>query len=136
MKKILNLTIIILICMSCGDSFSKFAHSINNQTEYDIILYFTGQEFENQDPILCPANQETIIFLMEDWSIKRINCSPCPIKEYIKLVVDDGKKHLIKDFANDNNWECTGDKNWSFIMAGSYYAYIKSTFVIMEDDLE
>ena len=136
MKKIILMIIITSICLGCGDSFSELTYSINNQTQYDIILYFTGQEFENKDSILCLSNKETIIFQMEIWSPKKLYCDPYPLKEYAKFVVDDSKKYLIKDISDINNWECTGKTDWHILMMGSYYNNIKSTFIITEEDLE
>ena len=125
-----------LICTSCGDSWSDYAYSIDNQTKYDIILYFNGQESENQNPILCPSNKETIILKMKNRSIKKLDCNPFPLKEHMTFVIDEEEKHLIKDFFDVNNWKCTGDEDWSLIMVGNYYSYIKSTFIITEEDLE
>jgi len=127
----LNLIVIILVFASCGDSWSEYTWSIDNKTEYNIVI--TGLKLEN---ILCPPNKLTVVFQDEPRSSKKLYCH-CPplIKEQIEFVIDDGKKHLTKDFFNDNNWECSGDKKSSLIMVGKYYDNIKSIFMITEDDL-
>ena len=130
----LNLILIILVFASCGDSWSDYTWSIDNKTEYNIVINSTGLKLENN---LCPPNKVTVVFQDEPRSPKKLNCH-CPpliLKEQIEFVVDDGKKHLTKDFFNDNNWDCSGDKKSSLIMVGKYYDNIKSIFIITEDDL-
>ena len=53
-----------------------------------------------------------------------------------KIIIDDGNKILKKDIADDNNWNCKGDENWSLIMVGSYYSKITTTFTINDEDIE
>jgi hypothetical protein len=136
MKNIFYFTIITLICLSCGDSLSDYSYIIDNKTEYDIILCISEHTPNGQDSILCLPNTETLIFKGEFSSVKKLSCTLPPITEDIKIVVDEGKKHLTKEFSDINNWKCTGEEDWDLIMVGSYYSSIKSTFVITEDDLE
>ena len=136
MKKIFCFKIIMLICLSCGDSFSDYTYIIDNKTEYDVMLYFSEQIPNGKDSILCLSNTETLIFENWFWSVKKLSCSPPPITEDAKIVVDGGEKHLTKNFSDKNNWKCTGEKDWSLIMVGNYYSSIKSTFDITEKDLE
>ena len=134
MKKIFCIVIIVLICMSCGDSFSEYVYCIENRTEYDVVLFT-----KEQDSILCLPNKEIVLFQGEFWSSKNLNYTPPLIIEYITsitIVIDGNRKHLIKDFSDMNNWEYTGDEEWSLIMCGSYYSHIKRTFIITENDLE
>jgi len=139
-KQILYLMLLIPLCISCGDSWSDDIYSIDNRTQYDIILYFHIPDnisgLEDLDSILCPLNQETIIEQMTSRSVKQLSCRPYVFKDYVELVVDGGNKHLIKDVSDDNNWVCTGEKDKSFIMVGSYYRVIKNSFIITENDLE
>ena len=129
MKKIFILSVIICFFASCGDSYSIYTFSIDNKTEYNIILYFDKQIFTNSDTdsILCIPHSETIIFEMSGRSIKKLACSPCPSSDYINVVVGTNEKHLIKGFSDINNWECSGATSWSLIMVGNYYSNIKST---------
>ena len=115
--------------VSCGDSWSDYTFIIDNKTGYNINLHSTGIELENN---ICPHNKETVVFIDCPRTPKKLYCT-CPpliLKEQIEFVIDDGKKHLTKDFWDSNNWECTGDKGSSLIMVGKYYYNINFDIVI------
>ena len=123
------------LCTSCGDCWSDTTYSIDNKTEYNIIVQSTEIEIINK---ICPPNKETVIYRDDPRSKRELHCS-CPSyisKEQIEFVVDDGNKHLRKDFFDNSNWKCTGDKRSSFAMGGKYYDNIINVFIITEDDLE
>ena len=134
MKRLFFLTAICLTLISCGDSYCLYMMSIDNKSNYDIVLNIKDI-YDSGDitTIQCPANKETIAD--EGWgeTVKKISCeAPYIFKnDMTKIIVDEGNKRLIKDISADNNWDCDGEKG-----RGRYYIKIKHTFVIHESDIE
>jgi len=118
---------------SCGDSDSIYITSINNNTDYEIIVRFTVDS-----TMVCKPKQETIIEEYWGSSVKKMSCmSPYIFKNSIaKIIIDEGNKILTKDITDDNNWSCKGDEDRSLIMVGSYYSKITTTFVISDVDIK
>jgi hypothetical protein len=118
---------------SCGDSDSIYITSINNNTDYEIIVRFTVDS-----AMVCKPKQETIIEEYWGSSVKKMSCmSPYIFKNSIaKIIIDEGNKILTKDITDDNNWSCKGDEDRSLIMVGSYYSKITTTFVISDVDIK
>ena len=134
MKQLFLLAAICFTLISCGDTYSLYTMSIDNKSNYNILLKV--KEISDTT-IICFANKETIID--EGWgeSVKEISCqTPYVFRENMaEIIIDEGNKRLIKDISDENNWNCEGKKGRSF-MGGSYYTKIKSTFVITDSDIE
>lgn len=133
MKRLFLLTTICLTLISCGDSYSLYIMSIDNKSNYDIVLNINDvYDSDEIITILCLANKETIID--EGWgeSVKQISCqTPYVFRgNMAEIIIDNGNKQLIKDISADNNWDCEGEKD------KGYYSKIKSTFVIYESDIQ
>lgn len=133
MRSFLFLLFASLLLTSCGDSDSKYITSINNNTDFGIVV-----RFSEDSTIVCLPNQETII--EEHWggSVKKMSCmSPYIFKNnHAVVIVDEGNKTLIKDISDDNNWSCSGEEDWSLIMVGNYYSEIKTTFTVNDEDIK
>ena len=139
-KKLIFISLSILtflVMFSCGDSESIYAYVVDNQTKYNIVLNFIGQDFENKGSILLKPFTETVIEQEYYSSQKKLDCRLLYFyKDNLQFVVDNGNKQLIKDVSDENNWICTGDKKSSLIMIGNYYNNLKSTFTITENNLK
>ena len=126
------MTVLCVGLVSCGDSESIYVTSINNNTSCKVIVNFPDST------IVCLPNQETII--EEGWggSVKKLSCfAPYIFRNNIaEIVIDGDNKILTKDISDDNNWNCSGERDWSLIMVGSYYSKITTTFVINEEDIK
>ena len=126
------MTVLCISFVSCGDSFSTYITSINNNTNYNVFVNFPDST------IVCQPNNETII--EESWwgSGKKLSCfAPYIFRNNIaKIVIDGEHKILIKAISDNNNWNCRGEERWSLIMVGRYYSKITTTFVINDEDLK
>ena len=133
MKRIFLFLVIGFFLTSCGDSESIYITSINNNSSYEIIVWFS-----EDSTIICPSGKETIIEENSGSSMKKMNCSsPYLFKNnYAKIIVADETKFLTKDISDDNNWICNGEKDWDLIMVGSYYSKVTTTFDISDDDIK
>ena len=133
MRGLFLLLVISSCLLSCGDSMSIYITSINNNTSFDIIV-----QFPDDSRIVCPSKQETIIDEYESWSSKKLSCmSPNIFKNNIaEIIIDERNKILKKDISDDNNWNCSGDKDWDLIMVGSYYSKVTTTFTVNDEDIE
>jgi len=133
MRSFFYLLIASLLLTSCGDSESKYITSINNNTDFRIVL-----QFQEDSTIVCQSNQETIVEEYWGGSVKKMSCmSPYIFKNNDSVViVDEGNKILTKDISDDNNWSCSGDEDWSLIMVGNYYSEIRTTFTVNDEDIK
>ena len=133
MRSFIYLLVASLLLTSCGDSESKYITSINNNTDFEIVV-----RFSEDSTIVCNPNQETII--VENWggSVKKMSCmSPYFFKNNdAVIIVDEGNKILTKDISDDNNWSCSGDEDWSLIMVGNYYSEIRTSFTVNDEDIK
>jgi hypothetical protein len=133
MRRLFFLLMMSVNLVSCGDSESIYITSINNKTDYEIILRFSVDS-----TIVCQPYKETII---EDYwgsSVKEMSCIAPYIfrNNNVEIIIDNGNKILIKDITDDNNWSCKGDEERSLIMVGSYYSKITTTFIINDVDIQ
>jgi len=140
MNKIIYTIVIILCLVSCGDSWSKYEFYLDNQTKFDIKVYILSNNAEKQDSIVCPSKTKTRILSNEEFRSKRegLSCLPTQLFDWYTMCidVDSGQKILTKDFYNENNWDCSGTKDFSVAMFSNVYLDVSSTFIITEDDLE
>ncbi len=133
MKQLFNLIFLSILLISCGDSDSKYITSIDNNSDYEIVV-----KVSNDSTILCPSNQETIIEDYWGGSLKKMSC----VTPYIftvkkaEIMIDDSSKILTKDIYDDNNWTCRGEEEWSLVMVGNYYSKIQTTLTINNDDIK
>ena len=120
--------------MSCGDSESLYITSIKNNTNFEMIVHFRDNSI-----IECPSKQETIIEKFWGSSVKNMKCTTPYIfnkRNISKIIINGGNRILTKNISDDNNWNCNGDKAWSLIMVGSFYANITTTFIINDEDIK
>jgi hypothetical protein len=127
---------IALCFMSCGDSWTEYEFYVDNQTEFNVTIYISNK---TQDSILCLPNTKTNILSDGDFRSKRgtLSCLPTKLSDWytINIVVDNGQKNITKDFFNEDNWECSGTKDFSVAMFSNIYIEVESTFVITDEDV-
>jgi len=133
MRRLFFLLLISVGLTSCGDSDSTYITSINNNSDYEIIVHFPVDS-----SLVCNSNQETIIEEYWAGSVKKMSCMTPFIFKHDKaeIIINGGAKILTKDIYDDNNWLCKGEEEWSLIMVGSYYSKITTTFVITNEDIK
>ncbi len=133
MKQLLNLIFVSILLTSCGDSESKYITSIDNNSDYEIVV-----KISNDSTVLCPSNQETIIEDYWGGSLKKMSCATPYIFAVKKaeVMIDDSSKILTKDIYDDINWTCRGEEEWSLVMVGNYYSEIETTLTINNDDIK
>ena len=133
MRRLFFLLLISVVLTSCGDSESIYITSINNNSDYEIIVHFPVDS-----SLVCNSNQETIIEEYWGSSVKKMSCMTPYIFKHDKaeIIINGGAKLLTKDIYDDNNWLCKGEEEWSIIMVGSYYSKITTTFVITNEDIK
>jgi hypothetical protein len=133
MKQMFYLIIAIVFLTSCGDSDSLYITSIDNNSDYEIVV-----KFSEDSTILCLPNQETIIEEDYGGSITELSCMTPYIfsNNDAEIIIEDGNKTLAKDVTDDNNWTCSGEEDWSLIMVGNYYSEIMTTFTVSNEDIK
>ena len=133
MRACFYLLIACVFLTGCGDSRSEYITSINNNTDYEIILQFPGDSTK-----VCQPNQETVIEEYEASSLKKMSCmTPYILRDNnVTIIVDEGNKTLVKDITDDNNWDCNGDEGWSLIMVGKFYSEIRTVFTVNDEDIK
>lgn len=124
---IVSLVIFMCLCLSCGDEYTTYTSSIDNQTSDTIYISFSGNTAyaQSRNSITCLPYVNNIYYKANGRILKKIDCDPQISSDEVNIETSSGRS-LKKDISDEDNWVCDGNNKDGWVM----------TFIVSESDIE